>query len=34
MMEKEKDQLRKLIADNIRSDTFYIKDGLFEPVHL
>ena len=33
-MEGERDQLRKLIEDNIKSDRFYIQSGLLEPVHL
>ena len=32
--EEEKDQLRCLIEDNIRSERFYIDSGLLEPVHL
>ena len=33
-MVEERNQLRKLINDNIRSNRYYIKKGLLEPVHL
>ena len=33
-MDTERDQLRKLIDDNVKSNRFYIKSGLLEPVHL
>ena len=33
-MNTERDQLRKLIDDNVKSNRFYIKSGLLEPVHL
>ena len=33
-MVEERNQLRKLINDNIRADRYYIKKGLLEPVHL
>ena len=33
-MQKEKEQLRSLIDDNIFSKRFYIESGLLEPIHL
>ena len=33
-MDEERNQLRKLINDNIRANRYYIKKGLLEPVHL
>ena len=33
-MEKEKDQLRALIEDNIDGERFYIQSGLLEPIQL
>ena len=32
--EREWDQMKLFLSDNINHDRYYIKEGLLEPVHL